>query len=187
MRSRCLPACGDVADGRQLRVAVHAFGFAEERRGVAHRPGDARRWRRCAAASGAVCLSSGSRPRVGLSPTRPLQAAGIRIEPPPSLACAIGTTPAATNAPAPDDDAPAVWSGFHGLRTGPSRGCSADALKPNSDIWVLPSGDSPVARKTRAKSPSARAGRGSHASVPCIVGMPATATLSLMNVGTPSK
>lgn len=52
--------------------------------------------------------SSGSRPRDGLSPTSPLQAAGMRIEPPPSLACAIGTTPAATNAPEPDDDAPAV-------------------------------------------------------------------------------
>ena len=37
-----------------------------------------------------------------------LQAAGIRIDPPPSFACAIGTTPAATNAPEPDDDAPAV-------------------------------------------------------------------------------
>ena len=34
-------------------------------------------------------------------------AAGIRIEPPPSLAWAMGTTPAATKAPDPDDDAPA--------------------------------------------------------------------------------
>jgi hypothetical protein len=48
------------------------------------------------------------RPRVGFKPTNPLQEAGIRMEPPPSLACAIGTTPAATNAPEPDDDAPAV-------------------------------------------------------------------------------
>ncbi|CKV30106.1 Uncharacterised protein [Mycobacterium tuberculosis] len=52
--------------------------------------------------------SSGNRPRDGLSPTNPLQAAGIRIEPPPSLACAIGTTPAATKAPDPDEEAPAV-------------------------------------------------------------------------------
>ena len=135
----------------------------------------------------AVSLSSGSRPLVGLRPTRPLHAAGIRIEPPPSLACAMGTTPAATNAPEPDDDAPAVCSGFHGLRTAPSLGCSADALKPNSDICVLPSGISPVDRKTRANAPSAGIGRGSQASVPCIVGQPSTATLSLMNDGTPSK
>src|ERR1700754_1064613 len=117
-------------------------------------------------------LSSGSRPRDGFSPTSPLQDAGIRIEPPPSLAWAIGTTPAATNAAEPDDDAPAVWSVFHGLRTGPSRGCSAEALKPYSDIWVLPSGVIPVARYVRANSLSASAGRGGHASVPRIVGSP---------------
>jgi hypothetical protein len=34
----------------------------------------------------------------GFRPTRPLHAAGMGIDPPPSLACAIGTTPAATNA-----------------------------------------------------------------------------------------
>jgi hypothetical protein len=55
-----------------------------------------------------ISLSSGSRPLDGLRPTKPLQDAGIRMEPPPSLAWAIGTTPAATNAPDPDDDAPAV-------------------------------------------------------------------------------
>src|ERR1700751_4424017 len=104
--------------------------------------------------------SSGSRPGDGLSPTSPLQAAGIRIEPPPSLACAIGTTPAATNAPDPDDDAPAVYSVSHGLRTGPSRGCSAAALKPNSDSCVLPSDTSPVARYSRVNSPSAVASKG---------------------------
>ena len=125
-------------------------------------------------------LSSGSRPRDGLSPTNPLQAAGMRIEPPPSLACAIGTTPEATNAPEPDDDAPAVQSVSHGLRTAPMRGCSAEALKPNSDSWVLPSAIRPVARKNRAKSPWLSCSRGSHASVPCMVGMPSTSTLSLM-------
>src|ERR1700722_16755929 len=132
-------------------------------------------------------LSSGSRPRDGFSPTSPLQDAGIRIEPPPSLAWAIGTAPAATNAPEPDDEAPAVWSVFHGLRTGPSRGCSAAALKPYSDIWVLPSDVIPVARYVHANSLAASAGRGGHASVPRIVGNPATSTLSLMKVGTPLK
>src|SRR6201992_1414924 len=91
-------------------------------------------------------LSSGSRPREGFSPTSPLQDAGIRIEPPPSLAWAIGTTPAATNAPEAGDDAPAVWSVFPGVRACPSRGCAAEALKPYSDIWVLPNGVIPVAR-----------------------------------------
>ena len=69
--------------------------------------------------------------------------------------------PGCHDAPAPDDEAPAVYSRFHGLRTGPMRGCSAEALKPNSDICVLPSGTRPVPRNTRANAPSAGIGRGS--------------------------
>jgi hypothetical protein len=46
------------------------------------------------------------RPRPGLSPTSPQAAAGMRMEPPPSLACAMGTTPAATRAAAPPEEAP---------------------------------------------------------------------------------
>ena len=53
-----------------------------------------------------ICLSCASRSRVGLSPTSPLTEAGIRIEPPPSLACAIGTAPAATSAAEPAELAP---------------------------------------------------------------------------------
>src|SRR6201999_4222793 len=87
----------------------------------------------------------------------------------------------------PDDDAPAVWSEFHGLRTGTRRGGSAEALNPYSDIRVLASGVIPVARYKRVKSPSAAAGCGGQASVPRMVGRPATSTLSLMNVGTPLK
>ena len=42
-----------------------------------------------------------TRPRAGLSPTSPQHAAGIRIEPPPSLPCARATNPAATAAAEP--------------------------------------------------------------------------------------
>src|ERR1044072_6633948 len=121
------------------------------------------------------------RPLVGFKPFKTLEVAGDRIYPPPSLAWAIGTRQAATNAADPEDDAPAVMSVSHGLRTGLMRGCSAEPLKPNSDTCVLPNGSSPVPRKTRANAPSAGIGCGSHASVPCIVGQPWTATLSLMN------
>ena len=134
-----------------------------------------------------IILSCASRPRVGLRPTSPLTDAGIRIEPPPSLAWASGTAPAATSAADPAELAPATCSVDQGLRTAPSRGCSAAALKPYSESWLLPSGTSPVARYIRAKSPSARAGRPTQASVPCPVGMPATSTLSLTTVGTPAK
>ncbi len=38
------------------------------------------------------------------SPILPLTPAGMRIEPPPSVACAIGTAPAATIAALPADE-----------------------------------------------------------------------------------
>ena len=44
--------------------------------------------------------------RVGLRPTRPHSLAGMRIEPPPSLACATGTMPEATAAPDPPLEPP---------------------------------------------------------------------------------
>src|SRR5690348_4944112 len=58
------------------------------------------------------------RPRLGLTPTRPQQLAGIRIEPPPSDPCAAGASPAATAAPAPPLDPPAIRSRSHGVRDG---------------------------------------------------------------------
>ena len=43
-------------------------------------------------------------PRETFSPILPLTPAGMRIEPPPSVACAIGTAPAATIAALPADE-----------------------------------------------------------------------------------
>ncbi len=57
--------------------------------------------------------------RLGLRPTRPQLAAGMRIEPPPSLACAIGTMPAATAAAEPPLEPPALRPRSQGLRVGP--------------------------------------------------------------------
>jgi hypothetical protein len=62
----------------------------------------------------------GVRPRVGFNPKIPQQAAGMRIEPPPSLAWATGTTPDATAAADPPLEPPGVWSVFQGLRVGPN-------------------------------------------------------------------
>ena len=45
--------------------------------------------------------------------------AGPRIEPPPSLACAAGTMPAATAAAEPPLEPPALCAGFQGLRVAP--------------------------------------------------------------------
>src|SRR5260370_16234300 len=56
---------------------------------------------------------SGLRARVGFNPNTPDAEAGIRIEPPPSLACATGRMRAATAAPAPPDEPPEEWPSFH--------------------------------------------------------------------------
>ncbi len=52
-------------------------------------------------------------------PTTPLQAAGMRMEPPPSFACAIGTMPEPTAAPAPPEEPPTECPRFQGLRVEP--------------------------------------------------------------------
>src|SRR5690349_15651018 len=80
----------------------------------------------------------GLRARVGLRPTRPQHDAGMRIDPPPSEACAAGTMPAATAAAAPPLDPPAVNSGFQGLRVAPKSFGSVVMVKPNSGVLVLP-------------------------------------------------
>jgi hypothetical protein len=43
----------------------------------------------------------------------------MRIEPPPSLACATGTIPDATAAADPPLEPPVECAGFHGLRLAP--------------------------------------------------------------------
>ena len=59
------------------------------------------------------------RARLGLSPTSPHIDAGIRIEPPMSLACATGTMPDATAAAAPPLEPPGECSRLHGLWVAP--------------------------------------------------------------------
>src|SRR5437660_8978527 len=80
----------------------------------------------------------GVRARVGFRPNNPQQAAGIRIEPPPSVACAMGSTPAAMAAAEPPLEPPALYSGFQGLRVAPKSRDSDEVERPNSGLWVLP-------------------------------------------------
>src|SRR6187200_1881854 len=96
----------------------------------------------------------GIRPRDGLSPIRPQQAAGIRIEPAPSVACAIGTIPEPTAAAAPPDDPPALKSLLRGFRVGPNAPGSVVTLNPSSGRLVLPMICSPAALKRVVNSSS---------------------------------
>src|SRR5205807_4129232 len=89
------------------------------------------------------------RPRVGFRPTRPQHAAGMRIEPPPSLAWATGTTPAATAAAEPPEEPPGVRLRSQGLRAAPYNRGSVIGGRPNSGTLVLAKGMKP-ARLNRA-------------------------------------
>ena len=85
-------------------------------------------------------------------------AAGMRMEPPPSLAWAIGTTPAATSAADPPDDAPVEKSRFHGFRVGGASSNSVHALNPNAGSVDFPMTTTPVERNSVTKGESAAAG-----------------------------
>src|SRR3954452_15767545 len=79
----------------------------------------------------------GLRPRVGFRPSKPQHEAGIRIEPPPSEACADGTIPAATAASPPPPAPPAPNSGFPGLWVAPKSFGSVVMVSRNSGVLVL--------------------------------------------------
>ena len=67
------------------------------------------------------CGASGTRSRCGLSPNRPHQPDGMRIEPPPSEPSASGASPAATAAPLPPLLPPGVQRGVPRVAGRPER------------------------------------------------------------------
>nr|WP_277988438.1 hypothetical protein [Salipiger thiooxidans] len=77
-------------------------------------------------------------------PKTPQHEAGTRIEPPPSLPCAIGTIPAATAAALPPDEVPVVWPGFQGLCEAPWARDSVLQSMASSGTVVLPKITSPA-------------------------------------------
>ena len=85
----------------------------------------------------------------------------MRMEPPPSVAVASGTMPAASAAAEPPLEPPGVRSRFQGLRVGPKRSLSVKGTWPNSGVFVLPTMIAPAAfrRATAASSKSARLSR----------------------------
>src|SRR3984885_15484113 len=96
---------------------------------------------------------NGLRARVGFNPNTPDAEAGMRIDPPPSRACATGIMRAATAAPAPPDDPPEECAKFHGFRVGPNSRGSVVGISPNSGVEVLPKMVTPALRKRWARVP----------------------------------
>ena len=146
-----------------------------------------RRWR-CRRRGSPDTGPEGSSPRLALRPNSPHAEAGIRIEPPPSLAAAHGTMPAATAAAEPPEEPPGVWSVSQGLRVGPYRCGSVTPLAPNSGLLVLPNTTRPASTQRRTTSAVSAAGTRASARLPPLVGIPARSWWrSLSRNGTPAK
>ena len=81
-----------------------------------------------------------------MRPNSPQNAAGMRIEPPPSEAEAAPTSPAATAAPLPPLEPPGDRWVSQGLRVMPQRWDSVNAQIASSGNVVLPMITAPAAR-----------------------------------------
>src|SRR5256886_11150807 len=131
---------------------------------------------------------AGTRPKVGLMPKRPVNAQGMRIEPPPSVPTASGPIPEATAAAAPPEEPPGVFAGFQGLRVMPVSGLSVTPFQPNSGVVVLPSSTAPCSRRRAVAGASSFHGPlASTVFEPRSVGQPLVRMMSLIVNGTPSS
>ncbi len=71
--------------------------------------------------------------------------AGMRIEPPPSPACATGTMPLATAAAEPPLEPPGCAPCSTGCASGRTPAGSVVGIRPNSGVFVLPTITKPAA------------------------------------------
>ena len=84
----------------------------------------------------------------------PQNAAGIRIEQPKSVPCAIGTMPVATATAEPPDEPAGLSAGFQGLRVAPNTAFTVFAPVANSGVLVFASTMAPAAFSRRTASAS---------------------------------
>src|SRR4051794_27053722 len=115
----------------------------------------------------------GTRPKLALCPTKPVNDAGMRMEPPPSDAVPNGMIPAATAADEPPLEPPGVRAKFHGLRVTPNALVLVKLSVPNSGDAVLPTGTAPAPRNRATVTSSWGSGpRPMNSRDPCEVGIP---------------
>ena len=103
--------------------------------------------------------SVGTRCRLGLKPTRPHSAAGMRTEPPVSVPMAISHMPSATATAAPADEPPGTRARSRGLPGVPKCGLAPMPEKANSVMLVLATITAPAARNRRTIARIGRGGR----------------------------
>src|SRR3954452_24687799 len=117
-------------------------------------------------------------PLLCFSPTTPLQAAGIRVEPPPSVATANGARPLATATAAPPLEPPLERAALQALRVRPNSGESVRHLVPNSGVVVLPSRMAPCPRNLATATASWSGTLFLYGSAPKVVRTPLVLTRS---------
>src|ERR1700709_2948711 len=103
----------------------------------------------------------------------------MRTDPPASVPMCSGPKPAAPAAPAPDDEPPVVYAGFHGLRVMPCSGQSPGDFQPNSVVVVLPMITAPAAFNPATIGASSVTGSALVVRLQRRVGKPASASRSL--------
>ena len=93
-------------------------------------------------------------PQVGLNPNRPEKPAGIRIDPPPSVAMCNVPMPSAAATAAPPLLPPGVIRVSHGLQVVPVSGLSVTPFQPNSGVVVSPRNTAPCSFMRATEAPS---------------------------------
>src|ERR671921_119579 len=142
------------------------------------------RCERSPTALGGYC---GTKPNDCLKPKIPQNAAGMRIEPAPSLPCARGPRPAATGAAAPPLDPPGVFSRFQGLNEGPNTRFPESPFQPSSGVLVFPSMTAPAAYNRSTTGASSSGTQSGSINEPRAVRMPRVGVRSLIDIGIPAS
>src|SRR5829696_773049 len=142
------------------------------------------RCERSPTALGGYC---GTRPNDCLNPKMPQDAAGMRIEPAPSLPCASGPRPAAIAAAAPPLDPPEVLARFQGLNEGPNTRFPESSFQPSSGVLVFPSMTAPAVYNRSTTGASSSGTQSGSINEPRAVRMPRVGVRSLIEMGMPAN
>src|SRR5215212_11811472 len=142
------------------------------------------RCERSPTALGGYC---GTKPNDCLSPKMPQNAAGMRIEPAPSLPCARGPRPAATAAAAPPLGPPGVFSRSQGLNDGPNTRFPESPFQPSSGVLVFPSITAPAVYNRSTTGASSLGTQSGSINEPRAVRMPRVGVRSLIDIGIPAS
>lgn len=110
---------------------------------------------------------------MGLRPVVPQNAAGMRMDPPPSVPIASGAMPLATDAAAPPLEPPAVRLGSRGFRVSPHNSLLVTPGQ-NSGLLVFPTMIAPASTSRATHAQSSAAAKPASEREPLVAGRPRT-------------